>query len=102
MITTAATPSFSDNYTSAWAQYTLTFASQEARDATQRQLKNHGVPSMIYYPKPLHHQEAYQNCPRIEDLSCSERLSQTVLSLPMHAYLSAEDQNAIVDALNAI
>ena len=84
--------------TSAWAQYTLRTA---ARDAVMARLKEHGVPSAIYYARPLHHQGAYRHYPVAGGgkLPVTDRLMDTVLSLPMHPYLAEEDQRRIADSL---
>ena len=58
-----------------------------------------GIPSGVYYPKSLHQQPAYAECPRAADLGASERLCGEVLSLPMHPYLDEEVQGIVVDAL---
>jgi len=82
---------------SAWALYTVRVL--EGRDAMQKALSDLGIPSVVYYPKPLQHQPAYRDCPRGGDLSVSEGLSQQVLSLPMHPYLDAEVQAVVVETV---
>lgn len=77
---------------SVWAQYTI---KTNKRDALAEALKQKGVPSAVYYPKPLHLQTAYNGYPTAPDLSVSERLASMVLSLPMHPYLAAEAQTGI-------
>jgi Predicted pyridoxal phosphate-dependent enzyme apparently involved in regulation of cell wall biogenesis len=73
-------------------QFTLQVP-KEKRDALKQALQEAGVPSMIYYPVPLHRQEAFAGQCRIGgDLSVSEKLSETVLSLPMHTELTEEMQ----------
>jgi UDP-2-acetamido-2-deoxy-ribo-hexuluronate aminotransferase len=76
------------NSLSAWAQYTISIAN---REVVQSALIEKGVPTAIYYPLPMHKQTAYRKylSPEIP-LSNSENLSATVLSLPMHPYLSME------------
>ena len=73
---------------------------REMRDAVQAALKEKGIPSMVYYPKPMHDQQAFG----IEgeygfDCSNTAELCGTVLSLPMHPYMSDEDIKEVVDAL---
>ena len=82
------TPIVPKNFLSSWAQYTVQFESRETRDAAQARLKANGIPSMIYYPKPMREQTAFQGLPHL-DRACpvTERLCETVLSLPMHPYL---------------
>lgn len=80
---------------SVWAQYTLRVAAK-SRGPLAKVLNERGVPTAIYYPKPLHQQTAYRNYPRsAAGLARSERLSTEVLSIPMHPYLSAEDQERV-------
>ena len=71
---------------SAWAQYTLWI---DDRDAVAAKLKQAGIPTAVYYPKPLHLQTAYRNFPVVTGgLRCSkEGAAKRVLSIPMHPYL---------------
>lgn len=93
------TPAISDDITSTWAQYTLTMP---RRDAVAAALKQAGVPTAIYYPRPLHRQTAYKDFPIAGDgLPVSERLSAEVLSLPMHPYLTDDLQDFIIEQVRA-
>lgn len=83
---------------SVWAQYTVQLPLAR-RGAVQAQLLDSGIPTAIYYPKPLHRQIAYANYPRADELAVSDALSQTVLSLPMHPYLSRQTQELITGAV---
>ena len=95
----AAVPEVPANKRSVWAQYTLRL---ENRDAVQQALKEAGIPSVVYYPKPLHQQTAYAHFPIVDGgLPVSERLSREVLSLPMHPYLSEEDVAAVAQGVHA-
>lgn len=77
-------------------QYTLQVQGIN-RDILQAQLAGRGVPTMVYYPIPLHLQRAYDNgCYHVGDFPIAEQLSDTVLSLPMHTELSKEQQVYIV------
>lgn len=83
--------------TSAWAQYTLT---TEDRDGLQQRLKERGVPSVVYYPKPLSQQTCYASFPTgPAGVPVSTKLARTVLSLPMHPYLSEDMQGYIIDSV---
>jgi dTDP-4-amino-4,6-dideoxygalactose transaminase len=93
-----STPTVPDDCTSVWAQYTVRISGGR-RDAVAAKLKSEGVPTAIYYPKPLHRQTAYKDFPGVRDLDVSDRLAQESLSLPMHAYLDEATQHRIVDAL---
>ncbi len=89
-------PVVPNNVQSTWAQYTLRLMGI-SRDQVVETLKAAGVPTTVYYPKPLHQQTAYQSYPRVADLSVSEKLAQEVLSLPMHPYLDTTTQDYIID-----
>lgn len=90
-------PSVRSEATTSWAQFTVQV---DRRDDVRAALSRHGVPSAVYYPLPLHQQPAYAGCPTADGgLAVSERLSQRVLSVPMHPYLDDATQDRIVDAL---
>ena len=84
--------------TSVWAQYTIRVAGGR-RDALAAALKSEGIPTAIYYPIPLHRQQAYKHYPVGKGgVAMSDRLATEVISLPMHAYLDAPTQDRIIDA----
>ncbi len=84
--------------TSVWAQYTLRIPGRR-RDALAAALKAEGIPTAIYYPIPLHRQQAYKHFPVGKGgVAVSERLASEVISLPMHAYLDVPTQDRIIDA----
>jgi dTDP-4-amino-4,6-dideoxygalactose transaminase len=93
-----ATPQVPATMRSAWAQYTLVASDNAARSTMQHALKSAGVPTMIYYPRPLHQQTAYHHFPTATGgaLPVCEALAQTVFSLPMHPYLSADTLEYII------
>lgn len=94
------TPCVADGLTSAWAQYTLIV---ENRDAVQAKLKERGVPSVVYYPKALTQQGGYSSFPVASSgVAISEELAGKVLSLPMHPYLSSDDQGEIIKIVKSI
>ncbi len=81
----------------AWAQYTIKV---DERDAVRARLKADAIPSNIYYPTPMHLQPAYIDLGGGKgSLPVSEELSRTVLSLPMHPYLSVKEIDRVCDAL---
>jgi dTDP-4-amino-4,6-dideoxygalactose transaminase len=85
--------------TSVWAQYTIRIKAGR-RDAVAAELKARGIPTGIYYPKPLHRQEAYRHFPVGDGgLAVSDQVAAEVLSLPMHAYLDERIQDRIVAAV---
>ncbi|MGN1270364.1 MAG: DegT/DnrJ/EryC1/StrS family aminotransferase [Clostridia bacterium] len=97
------TPVVPDGYVSSWAQYTLILENEEERNAVQAKLKEKGIPTMIYYPIPLHKQIVYQDYSfNLEDLKVSENLSSCVLSIPMHPYLNEETVNKVTNAITEI
>ncbi len=94
------TPAVPENMTSVWAQYTIR-VKPGTRDAFAASLKAEGVPTAVYYPKPLHRQEAYRHFPADPDgLAVTDMLAGEVISLPMHAYLDDATQDRIIAAVH--
>ncbi len=94
------TPLIPENFGSSWAQYTLILNSGEERTHIQESLKKKNIPTMVYYPKPMHKQTAFSDLPdRSGELQVSSKLSDTVLSIPMHPYLTAEEVEYIAKSL---
>ncbi len=86
------------NIVSTWAQYTIRVPGGR-RDAFMSSLKEAGVPSVIYYGKPLHRQTAYKQWPvGGNGLPVTDQLCTEVASLPMHAYLDEATQDRIIEA----
>jgi dTDP-4-amino-4,6-dideoxygalactose transaminase len=95
----ATVPRVGNQSTSVWAQYTIRVAPGR-RDALAAALKSKGIPTAIYYAKPLHRQAAYRGFPVAEGgLKVSEELAAEVISLPMHAYLEQPVQDRIIGAV---
>jgi dTDP-4-amino-4,6-dideoxygalactose transaminase len=95
----ATVPWVPDGYTSVWAQYTIRVA-PSARDELAAALKAGGIPTAIYYAKPLHRQTAYKHFPMADGgLPVSDQLAQEVISLPMHPYLDGATQDRIIEAV---
>ena len=93
-------PRLSAGCTSTWAQYTIRLPKGVDRDSFAAALKAGGVPTTVYYPKPIHRQTAYQQFPVADGgLPVSERLSTEAISLPMHAYLDEETQDRVIAAV---
>ena len=84
-------PSIREGYRSSWAQYTVVCPDGFDRDALQAALKSEGVPTNVYYPKPMHEQLAFEGGCLSLPCPVTERLCERVLSLPMGPYLSRED-----------
>ena len=98
------TPVIPEGFGSSWAQYTIQLPTEEKRNALQAALKEAGIPSMVYYPKPMHQQTAFANVQfSMVNVQCptAERLCGTVLSLPMHPYMEPSDIERICSTLLA-
>jgi dTDP-4-amino-4,6-dideoxygalactose transaminase len=95
----AIVPRVPEGLTSIWAQYTIRLPAGK-RDALADTLKAQGIPTAVYYPKPLHRQQAYKHFPVADNgLPVSDQLAAEVISLPMHAYLDEPTQDRIVGAV---
>jgi UDP-2-acetamido-2-deoxy-ribo-hexuluronate aminotransferase len=95
----AVVPRAGNECTSVWAQYTIR-VKREKRDELAGALKGQGIPTAIYYNKPLHRQPAYRHFPLAEGgVPVSDHLAGEVLSLPMHAYLEPPVQDRIIDSV---
>jgi dTDP-4-amino-4,6-dideoxygalactose transaminase len=93
-------PHLASGCTSVWAQYTIRLHDGVDRDGFAAALKAQGIPTAIYYPKSMHQQTAYRNFPiAAGGLPVSEKLSEDVISLPMHAYLDEPTQERIIKAV---
>ena len=91
-------PAIAEGIQSAWAQYTV---KTHARARVIEALADHGIPSVVYYPKALTQQKAYCSFPKVSTgTPVSESLSDVVLSLPMHPYLSNNEQDRIIHVVN--
>ena len=96
----AGVPRVPEGHTSVWAQYTIRVEAGRRAELADA-LKHEGIPTAIYYPKPLHQQTAYERCPYAEGgLPVSDQLAEEVISLPMHAYLDEPTQDRIIDAVH--
>ncbi len=92
------TPVVPEGYYSSWAQYTIQLADREAREGLQAYLKEKGIPSMVYYPKPMHRQKAFENVESEEKhFANTTELCDRVLALPIHPYMSRDDIGQVVD-----
>lgn len=97
-----ATPVIPDSYYSSWAQYTIKLDSKEQRDNLQLKLKEAGVPSMVYYPTPMHCQSAFASNSYSSDFCPNATsLCQRVLSLPLHPYMSEDDVVTVCDIIRS-
>jgi dTDP-4-amino-4,6-dideoxygalactose transaminase len=95
-------PTVPSGLSSVWAQYTIRIPDGR-RDQVAASLKAEGIPTAIYYPIPLHRQQAYKHYPVGEGgVAVSDRLAGEVISLPMHAYLDTATQDRIIDAVKRV
>ena len=99
-----AIPSVPEGYSSSWAQYTIQLSVPSGngtfnREALQAKLKAKGIPSMVYYPTPMSAQTAFKEYHSFALTPNAERLAKSVLSLPMHPYLTREEVRSVVEGL---
>lgn len=91
-------------YVSSWAQYTIRLENKKIRDGLQAYLKDHDIPSMIYYQKPMHKQKAFENNGFEYDDDIFENtneLCDTVLSLPFHPYMEIDEIDDVCSHIRA-
>ncbi len=96
-------PIVKEEMRSAWAQYTIQLKDRAQRENVMAKLKESGIPSAIYYKKPMHMQQAFESV-FIKDImySVTDRICDTCLSLPMHAYLHTEEVENICNILKSV
>ena len=95
------TPAKVPDSTSVWAIYAILLRDAAARDHVQASLREAGVPTAIYYPRPLHGQPAYREHHDGTRLPVSEGLAQRILALPIHPDLSEADMAHVCDSVLA-
>jgi UDP-2-acetamido-2-deoxy-ribo-hexuluronate aminotransferase len=95
------TPARVPDSTSAWAIYAILLRDAAGRDQVQASMKSAGVPTAIYYPRPLHLQPAYRDQHDGTTLPVSEDLAERILALPIHPDLTEADAAHICDSLLA-
>ena len=95
-------PEIPEGYYSSWAQYTIQLKDEEQRNGLQAYLKEKNIPSMIYYPKAMHRQEAFVGLDTQKTgLETTEALCRTVLSLPLHPYMEDAEIAEVCNAVTA-
>lgn len=93
-------PIIANKYYSSWAQYTIQLSEGTDRSEIQNELKKFGIPTNIYYPKPMHTQGAFIGTRSAEaDCPVTEELCSSVLCLPIHPYLEDEEMEFIAEKL---
>ena len=94
------TPVIMDNCYSSWAQYTIQLPESADRAKIQSELKAAGIPTNIYYIKPMHLQGAFKNTrSSMADCHVTEKLCETVLCLPIHPYLAEEEVELVCEGI---
>lgn len=98
------TPVVPEGYYSSWAQYTIKLRDRATRDALQSVLKEAGIPSMVYYPTPMHKQTAHAPYGPYADDLCpvATSLCDRVLSLPIHPYITEEDVEMVCSIVSKL
>ena len=96
-------PFIPKDYLSSWAQYSLLTRSESERDKIIKTFSDKNIPCNIYYKLPLHLQEVFKSLSYSNSsFPISEMISRRIFSIPMHPYLSLEDQNRVIEVLNDI
>jgi len=96
-------PRIPNDALSVWAQYSVLAESRDHRDRIQHKLKAEGIPTAVYYPKPLHLQTAFRGLGyKPGDFPVSEDFAGRIFSLPMHPYLKARDQEQIAALIGSV
>lgn len=94
-------PVVPEGFRSSWAQYTVRLRNAQERDALQAALKAQGIPSMVYYPRAMHEQTAFQTMGYQRLCPTATSLCGRVLSLPMHPYLTEADITTVCNAIKS-
>ncbi len=96
-------PTIKEGFLSSWAQYTIQLPSGIDRSKVQNEMKAKNIPTMVYYMKPMHLQGAFEKTDSaIADCPITEEICETVLSLPMHPYMTEEQVEEVVKALKEV
>lgn len=98
-------PVIKETMISSWAQYTVCFQNGRERDQALQRMKENGIPSAVYYRKPMHRQKAFlpYDFETLElDYTTTESVCSRCLSLPMHPYLKVEEVQRITDKVTGL
>ncbi len=97
------TPALAEGFTSSYAQYTIRLDNEEQRARVMAAMKEEGIPTMIYYPRPMHGQTAFKGMADPADYPVSEAACKQVMALPMHPYLTEGEIDLVcTNLLNAL
>jgi len=96
-------PQVPANALSVWAQYSILAEDSDHRSQIQNALKTQGIPTAVYYPKPLHLQTAFRHlgC-EAGDYPISESYAERIFSIPMHPYIEKTDQETIAELIHSV
>ena len=92
-------PILEEGFYSSFAQYSILLASEKEREGLKEFLKKRDIPSMVYYPKAMHELEAFRVVPHFVELNNASDICGRVLALPIHPYLTEEEQDKVVGAV---
>jgi len=96
-------PEIKDSFYSSWAQYTVQLPKSVDRKALQAKLKEKGIPTMVYYAKPMHRQGAFAGTDSaFADCPVTEKLCATVLSLPLDPYKTRAEIDLVVEEIKKL
>ena len=96
-------PKIKEGFLSSWAQFTVQLPNSLDRSEVQSKLKEDDIPSMVYYLKPMHLQGAFKGTYSAESVCpITEKLCKTVLSLPIHPYMTEDDVSFVTDRLKEV
>lgn len=95
------TPYVPENFYSSWAQYTLKLKNEKQRKELTEYLKEKDIPTMVYYPKPMSKQAAFVGEKMYTSCENALLLSDTVVSLPMHPYLTEREVLFVTDCIKS-
>ena len=95
-------PTVREGFYSSWAQYTIQLPESVDRSTLQAKLKESDIPTMVYYMKPMHRQGAFENTYSAKaDCPITDKLCSSVLSLPIHPYMTKENISAVVEEIRS-
>ena len=90
-------PQIKEGFYSSWAQYSILLSNENIRKDLQVYLKEKGIPTMIYYSKPMSQQTAFEGMDTVKiELSVTEQLCRQVLSLPLSPYIQQGEQDKVI------
>lgn len=93
-------PNIDERCYSSWAQYTVQLPDGVNREEIRNSLRINGIPTGVYYPKPMHKQGAFSGTlSSVAECPVTEKLCETVLCLPIHPYLTDDEVEYVVEKM---